>query len=141
MKIGDLAKLSGLTTHTLRYYERIGLLPRVFRGPSKQREYDDTILPWIEFVGHLRTTGMPIRDMVRYAGLRSKGAESDAERRAILVRHRQHLRRHLAELQKCLSVLDSKIARYGEQLRRENTDEAGSDGHREPLRPRSSRTC
>ena len=141
MKIGDLAKLSGLTTHTLRYYERIGLLPRVFRGSSKQREYDDTILPWIEFIGHLRTTGMPIRDMVRYAGLRSMGAESDAERRAILVEHRQHLRRHLAELQTCLSVLDSKIARYGEQPWMENTDEVGSDRHRQPLRARSSRAC
>lgn len=141
MKIGDLAKLTGLTTHTLRYYERIGLLPRVFRGSSKQREYDDTILPWIEFVGHLRTTGMPIRDMLRYASLRSKGAESEAERRAILVRHRQHLRRHVAELQACVSVLDGKIAGYGDHLRTENTDEARDVGNRKPLRPRSSRAC
>ncbi|HEV2673335.1 MAG TPA: MerR family transcriptional regulator, partial [Aliidongia sp.] len=72
MKIGDLAKRTGMSTHTLRYYERIGLLPYAPRS-SSQREYDESILPWIEFLGRLKTTGMPIRDMVRYAGLRAKG--------------------------------------------------------------------
>ena len=61
MKIGDLAKRTGLTAHTIRYYERIGLLPRASRR-SSQREYDASILPWIEFLGRLKTTGMPSRD-------------------------------------------------------------------------------
>ncbi len=139
MKIGDLSKRTGLTAHTLRYYERIGLLPRAPRGSSKQREYDASVLPWIEFLGRLRTTGMPIRDMVRYAALRSQGAASEAEREALLVRHREHVRRHVAELQACLSVLDAKIAGYGDQPRMEITDDANPHRNREPLRSRIAR--
>ena len=112
MKIGELARRTGLSTHTLRYYERIGLLPRAVRGRSSQREYDATILPWIAFLGRLRTTGMPIRDMVRYAGLRARGTATKAERKELLVQHRARVRTHLAELHACLAVLDTKIAGY-----------------------------
>ena len=139
MKIGDLARLTGLTAHTLRYYERIGLLPLTPRGSSRQREYDGSILPWVEFIGRLRTTGMSIRDMVRYAALRSRGVESEAERKLLLVRHRQHVRQHVAELQACLSVLDNKIASCGDHLRMENTDDAHAHRDREPLRSRPAR--
>jgi len=140
VKIGDLSRCTGLTAHTLRYYERIGLLPRAPRGSSKQREYDGSILPWIEFLGRLRTTGMPIRDMVRYAALRSQGVASEAEREKLLVRHREHVRRHVAELQACLSVLDSKIAGYGgHPPRMEKADDADTHRDRKPLRPGPAR--
>ena len=139
MKVGDLSRRTGLTAHTLRYYERIGLLPWASRGSSKQREYDGSILPWIEFVGRLRTTGMPIRDMVRYAALRSQGIASVAERETLLSRHREHVRRHVAELHVCLSVLDSKIASYGAQDRMEKADDADAHRNREPLRSRHAR--
>ena len=119
MKIGDLARRSGLTTHTIRYYERIGLLPRAARGISKHREYDAAILVWIGFLGRLKTTGMPIREMVRYAELRSKGPATNAERKALLLSHRAKVRAHVAELQACLSVLDTKIAGYAGHLRME----------------------
>jgi DNA-binding transcriptional MerR regulator len=68
MKIGELAKRSGLTGHTIRDYERIGLPPRAERNRSNQRDYDAAILRWIEFLGRLKTTGMPIREMLVYAG-------------------------------------------------------------------------
>ena len=61
MKIGQLAKRSGLSAYTIRYYERIGLLPRADRDRSGQRDYDASILTWIEFLDRLKTTGMPIR--------------------------------------------------------------------------------
>ena len=64
MKIGTLAKRSGLTAHTIRYYERIKLLPYASRASSQHREYDASILSWIDFIGRLKTTGMPIRDML-----------------------------------------------------------------------------
>ena len=67
MKIGNLAKRTGLSAHTIRYYERIGLLPRADRDSSGQRDYGASILVWIEFLGRLKTTGMPIREMLRYA--------------------------------------------------------------------------
>lgn len=104
MKIGDLAKRTGLSAHTIRYYERIGLLPSAPRGQSRQREYDASILPWIEFLGRLKMTGMPIRDMVRYAALRAEGPATEGARRGLLARHRAEVRAHVAKLQACLSV-------------------------------------
>jgi DNA-binding transcriptional MerR regulator len=112
MKIGELAKQSGLSAHTIRYYERIGLLPYADRDRSSQRDYDASILVWIEFLGRLKTTGMSIREMLRYAELRERGAGTEAERRKMLEDHRDRVRAGVAELQDCLLVLDKKIAGY-----------------------------
>ena len=114
MKIGDVAKRTGLSTHTLRYYERIRLLPRADRDGSGQRDYDASILVWIEFLRRLKTTGMPIRDMLRYADLRAKGADTGPARRALLAAHREKVRAHVAELEACLVILDTKIGGYAE---------------------------
>jgi 4-carboxymuconolactone decarboxylase len=92
MKIGELAKLSGLTAHTIRYYELIGLLPYADRDRSRQRDYDRSILIWIEFVGRLKATGMPIRDMLAYAALREAGTGTESERRELLEQHRDRVR-------------------------------------------------
>ena len=105
-------KRSGLSAHTIRYYERIGLLPYADRDRSRQRDYDASILVWIEFLGRLKTTGMPIRDMLRYAALRERGVGTEAERRELLEQHRDACRAHVADLQACLLVLDTKIAGY-----------------------------
>jgi DNA-binding transcriptional MerR regulator len=112
MKIGELAHRTGLTAYTLRYYERIGLLPRAARDASGQRDYDASILNWIEFLGRLKTTGMPIRDMLRYAKLRAGGAASEDARRVLLEQHRAKVRAQVDELVACLDVLDTKIAGY-----------------------------
>jgi DNA-binding transcriptional MerR regulator len=114
MKIGELAKRSGLTTHTIRYYERIGLLPYADRNRSQQRDYDGSILVWIEFLGRLKATGMPIREMLRYATLRDSGAKTSAQRRELLEQHRERVRANVAELQASLLVLDTKIAGYAD---------------------------
>ncbi len=127
MKIGTLAKRSGLTTHTIRYYERIGLLPHADRDAGGRRDYDTSILTWIEFLDRLKTTGMPIREMLRYAKLRETGAATAAERRALLVAHRAAVRSRVAELQACLLVLDTKIDSYVEPARRtQNHDDRNS---------------
>lgn len=112
MKIGEVARRSGLTAHTIRYYERIGLIPYADRDRSGQRDYDASVLVWIEFLDRLKTTGMPIRDMLRYAALRAGGAETEAQRRSLLEQHRERVRTHVAELQASLLVLDTKIAGY-----------------------------
>lgn len=121
MKIGELARRSGLTVHTIRYYERIGLLPFAERDGSSHRDYEASILVWIEFLGRLKTTGMPIRDMLRYANLRERGVETEAERCEMLERHREVVRTQVAELQACLLVLDTKIAGYGDHAQRINS--------------------
>ena len=140
MKIGELARLSGLTAHTIRYYERIGLLPYADRDRSSQRDYDASILTWIEFLGRLKTTGMPIREMLRYAALREQGPGTEAERRALLERHREQVRGRIAELGACLLVLDTKIAGYADVEKRIDDHDAGLlKPHRQPARARQAR--
>ena len=129
MKIGQLARRSGVSAHTLRYYERIGLLPRADRDGSGQRDYDVSILIWIEFLRRLKTTGMPIREMLRYAALRERGPATGAERRALLEAHRETVRAHVAELQACLLVLDSKIGGYANAEQRIEENDATERHH------------
>jgi DNA-binding transcriptional MerR regulator len=112
LKIGELARRSGLSAHTLRYYERIGLLPRVARDGSKQRDYDPSILVWIGFLHRLRSTGMPIREMLLYAKLRSQGAATLQARRDLLEAHRTRVRTQIADWRDSLRALDTKIAGY-----------------------------
>ncbi|WP_321785355.1 MerR family transcriptional regulator [Paraburkholderia sp. J94] len=112
MKIGDVASQTGLSVHTIRYYERIGLIPFALRDGSGQRAYDRSILDWLAFLGRLKKTGMPIQGMLRYAQLRAEGAATEAERCALLVEHRDAVRAHIAELQTCLLALDAKIEGY-----------------------------
>ncbi|WP_052711504.1 MerR family DNA-binding transcriptional regulator [Elstera litoralis] len=75
MKIGDLAARCGLSVHTLRYYERIGLLPRIARDQGQQRVYDSAALVWIAFLGRLKTTGMPIQKNAALCGFAGRRAE------------------------------------------------------------------
>ena len=117
MKIGELSRRTGFSIDTIRYYERIGLLPKAFRAPSGHRDYDASTLTWIAFLERLKTMGMPIRERLEYAELRSRGVETEPERKALLERHREKVRVHIAELQNCLSVLDDKITGYAETIR------------------------
>lgn len=123
MKIGELAKRSGLSAYTIRYYERIGLLPYADRDRSGQRDYDASILTWMEFLERLKATGMPIREMLHYAALRERGVGTEGERSALLEQHRERVRSHVTELQACLLVLDTKIAGYaGKEQRKFHHD-------------------
>ncbi|MBU2868203.1 MerR family transcriptional regulator [Pacificibacter marinus] len=127
MKIGELAKRSGLSTHTIRYYERIGLLPVADRDAGGRRDYDPSILIWTEFLGRLKTTGMSIQDMLRYARLREQGTHTGLERRAILETHREMVRRKLNALQVSLLVLDTKIDSYVDTEKRTHHDDNTPD--------------
>lgn len=112
MHIGDLAKQSGLSTDTLRYYEKIGLIPRPLRDGGGRRVYDRAILRWIDFLGRLKATGMGIKDRLRYAELRSLGGASLTERRGMLECHREKVGEDIRRLQATLHVLDDKIDLY-----------------------------
>ncbi|REC95146.1 MerR family transcriptional regulator [Kushneria indalinina] len=121
MKIGELARRSGRSTHTLRYYERIGLLPPPRRDGSGQRDYDASILVWLAFLERLRATGMPIREMLDYAALRARGVETAQTRCNLLEAHRERVREHMCLLQASLEVLDTKIEGYHATLHEETS--------------------
>lgn len=110
--IGEVSAWTGLTAHTLRWYERIGLMPHVDRSHTGQRRFTNKDLDWLTFVGKLRLTGMPVADMVRYAELVRRGEHTCEERQELLEATRRDVRSRIAELQDTLAVLDYKIDHY-----------------------------
>ncbi|MDF3297349.1 MerR family transcriptional regulator [Streptomyces tropicalis] len=112
--ISEVVALTGLTAHTLRWYERIGLMAHVDRSHTGQRRYTNRDLDWLDLVGKLRLTGMPVADMVRYAELVREGESTYAERRALLEATRRDVLNRIAELQDTVAVLDRKIGFYAD---------------------------
>ncbi|MEY2227142.1 MULTISPECIES: MerR family transcriptional regulator [Streptomyces] len=110
--ISEVEARTGLTQHTLRWYERIGLMPHVDRSHSGQRRFTDKDLDWLAFVGKLRATGMSVADMVRYAELVREGEHTMDDRRELLERTRREVRSRITELTDALAVLDYKIDMY-----------------------------
>jgi DNA-binding transcriptional MerR regulator len=117
LTIAQAAEASGLTAHTLRYYERGGLmLADVERDPAGRRVYRPPDLRWIAVLTRLRATGMPIRDIRRYAGLCRAGEGNEAERMALLHDHREQVRARLTEINDHLRAIDEKIEIYTEKV-------------------------
>ncbi|MER6911018.1 MerR family transcriptional regulator [Streptomyces sp. NPDC000594] len=114
--ISEVAARTGLSAYTLRWYERIGLMPHVDRSHTGQRRFTDSDLDWLDFVGKLRLTGMPVADMVRFAELARAGEHTMRDRRDLLVRTRADVLARVAELRDTLAVLDYKIDFYGGAL-------------------------
>ncbi|MFE3192052.1 MerR family transcriptional regulator [Nocardia sp. NPDC059240] len=111
--IGEVSERCGLTRDTLRWYERIGLMDYVGRDHSGQRRFSDRDLTWLGFIGKLRSTGMSVADMVRYAELVRAGEHTYPERLEMFRRTRAQVLEQIEELQSTLVVLDRKIALYG----------------------------
>jgi DNA-binding transcriptional MerR regulator len=108
---GEAAEKCGLSQYTLRWYERIGLLGQIERGSDGRRRFSDGDLDWLSLLTKLRATGMPVRDMQRYAELVRSGA-GQAERLKLLKRHREQVRRAIASQRECLKLLDAKVSNY-----------------------------
>ena len=113
LSIAEAAEVTGLTTHTLRYYERDGLLlGSVDRASSGHRRYTDQDLSWIRMVTRLRSTGMPIREVRQYADLVRAGDGNEAERLELLRAHRDRVRQQLTEVASHLEAIEFKIDLY-----------------------------
>lgn len=115
--ISEVVASTGLTAHTLRWYERIGLMPHVDRSHTGQRRFTNRDLDWLAFVGKLRLTGMPVADMVRYAELVREGEHTFEARQELLEQTRRDVQSRVAELQDTLAVLDHKIGYYADARR------------------------
>ena len=116
ISIGQLARHSGLSTHTLRFYEAEGILHAAGRNASGHREYRSNDVLWLEFVLRLKHTGMPLAEIKRYATLRAEGDATLDARLAMLKLHRQRLANKIEELSTCASALDEKMHRYETML-------------------------
>lgn len=110
--IRTMAERCGMTAHTLRYYERVGLIQPVGRAHNGHRRYSEQDEAWLNFLHCMRATNMPIREMQRYAALRERGDETSLERRKILEDHQAAIAEQIQALQKAHSVLTHKIANY-----------------------------
>ncbi|MGH7881479.1 MAG: MerR family transcriptional regulator [Candidatus Dormibacteraceae bacterium] len=112
MAISEVAAVTGVSAHTLRYYERIGLVD-VARDTGGRRVYDSQALARVVFLTRLRMSDMPIRDITHYIDLVRQGEPTVSERLALLQKHRESIRQRLLDLQAALAVVDYKITTYG----------------------------
>ena len=116
MTIAEVAQKYELTPDTLRYYERIGLIPPVPRSKSGIRDYDKTSFQWIELMKCMRAAGVQIEALIEYVALYRQGDETMGARKAILVEQRAQLLARMADMQASLDRLNEKIQRYEQDL-------------------------
>jgi DNA-binding transcriptional MerR regulator len=112
LTIQEVTEATGLSAHTLRYYERIGLIHPIEREENTRRRYTSDDLGWIDFLLKLRATGMSIRDMQRYAELQRQGDETLPERVEMLKVLRDNVEAHIDELNEHLKLIYYKIEIY-----------------------------
>ena len=101
-----------MTAHTLRYYERVGLIQPVGRARNGHRRYSEADEAWLNFLHCMRATNMSIREMQRYAEMREKGEATSLERRKLLEDHRAAIVAQIAALEKAHALLNHKITNY-----------------------------
>jgi DNA-binding transcriptional MerR regulator len=111
LTIAELAQRTGLTTQTLRSYERSGLLTGIDRGTNGRRRYTDDDLARIRLLARLRATGMSVADARGYAELARSESETVARRHEVLVAHRQHVLARIAQLHEDLALVEYEIQR------------------------------
>lgn len=122
IKISEVSKKFGISTDTLRYYEKIGLIPSVSRNEGGIREYTEEDCNWIEFILCMKNAGLSIKTLVKYVDLFQQGDDTIEERKELLIKEREKLRIKIENMKKTLDRLDYKIAKYEEKkLKKEET--------------------
>jgi DNA-binding transcriptional MerR regulator len=123
LSIAEAARRTGVTAHTLRYYERAGLVVTpVDRTAGGSRRYHQLDLEWITVCTRLRATGMPIKTIRRYAELVAAGHGNEDKRLALMEAHRADVRARIAELEENLELIDHKIDVYRGRLEAGDAD-------------------
>jgi DNA-binding transcriptional MerR regulator len=112
MKIAEVSEQYGLSTDTLRYYERVGLIPTVNRNGSGIRDYNELDLRRVEFIKCMRSAGLPVEVLIDYVALVQEGDKTIEARKEILVEQRKLLVERMNEMQKTLDILNHKIEVY-----------------------------
>src|SRR6187551_279664 len=117
MRIGALARRTGRSIHTIRWYESQRLIPGVRRDPQGRRVYVEQHVDWLDLLDRLRSTGMTIREVREYAVLVRKGEQSLQDRQELLKAHRERVEARIVDMTESLSLIDRKIDFYGDWLR------------------------
>ena len=112
MTITEVSQKYDLSQDTLRYYERIGLIPSVNRNKSGIRDYTEESCRWVEFIKCMRSAGLPIEILIEYVALFQQGDETAEARKELLIEQRRQLIIRMEDMKKTLERLDDKIARY-----------------------------
>ncbi len=111
-KISEVSKLVNLNQHTLRYYEKIGLIKTLKKDDSGNRVYTDADITWIKFLIKLKHTGMKLSEMQKYSELRYEGDSTVSERRELLEKQQKELELEIKELQATYKYVEEKIQYY-----------------------------
>ena len=116
MTIREVSEKFELSADTIRYYERIGLIPHVPRKPNGIRDFDETSCNWLSFVKCMREAGVQIEALIKFVTLREQG-EHEEECREILLEQRERIERQIEKSQKTLDRLNYKISHFDEVIR------------------------
>lgn len=117
LTIGQVAERTGLSVHTLRFYEREGILANpVQRGPGGHRVYSEDDVDWLTVCTVLRGSGMPIPQIAHYTALVRAGEGNEPERLELLRRHREQVNAQMAQLTRCLDLITFKVGVYEDIL-------------------------
>ena len=117
MTIKEVSEKYNISQDTLRYYEHENLIIPL-RNSSNRRRYSEKDIAWIAFIKRLKATGMPIKEIKKYAALRAKGDATLSERMEMLIQHRQSLNEQIRQLQEHEAKLDEKIAFYQREIKK-----------------------
>ena len=112
MKINEVSKLYDISADTLRYYERIGLIPPVTRNESGIRDYSEADCNWVQFAKCMRGAGLSVESLIEYVALFGEGDKTRAARKEILIEERAKLMERMAQMQETLDKLNWKIDNY-----------------------------
>ncbi|HPT63230.1 MAG TPA: MerR family transcriptional regulator [Candidatus Atribacteria bacterium] len=116
MRISEVSKKFDISADTLRYYERIGLVPPVNRDEKGIRDYTEEDCEWISFIKCMRAAGLSIKTLIEYVTMFQEGDSTIRERKNLLVEERQRLAERIEEMKQTLERLDKKIERYEDRL-------------------------
>lgn len=127
MTITEASKKYEISADTLRYYERVGLIPRVNRNKSGIRDYKEEDCRWVEFIKCMRSAGLPIEVLIEYVALFQQGDETIEARKELLSEQRKQLKEKMKDMKKTLERLDYKIERYEQSVVPKERELKGTD--------------
>ncbi len=122
MTISEIAEKLGISTPTLRYYEKLGIIKNVHRNENGIRDYSEKDFEWLQFLMRLKKMKMPIAQVIEYAELRYQGEKTIGKRRQLLIAQRDKLLSQITELNESINYIEQKIEVYNAMEKKQQND-------------------